>query len=348
MADIVSETAAGRPHRGRATTPPSRAGACGPTSAWPSGGRSSAATRPCAWSRSRCSPTVTSWSRTCRAPARRCSPARWPGRSRSTRRASRGRPTSSRPTSPAPACSSPAASASSPGPCSPTSCWSTRSTAPRRARSRRCWRRCRSTRSRSRGRRAACRIRSSCWRPRTRSSSRGRSPCRRRSWTGSCCAPGSATRTTTGSDGSPAATRTPPTRWTLIEPVVDRERLLAVRDRVRTVRVADEVEGYLVALVRATREHPDIDLGASPRATVALYRAAQAAAVLEGRAFVTPDDVKGIAPAVLAPSAGRRPRPDAPRRDGGLGAGRDPGHGRRPAGPRRLTRNGEPRDSRRR
>jgi MoxR-like ATPase len=84
-----------------------------------------------------------------------------------------------------------------------------------------------------------------------------------------------------------------------IEPVIDRERLLAVRDRVRTVRVADEVEAYIVDLVRATRAHPDIDLGASPRATVALYRAAQAAAVLEGREFVTPDDVKGIAPAVL-------------------------------------------------
>jgi MoxR-like ATPase len=84
-----------------------------------------------------------------------------------------------------------------------------------------------------------------------------------------------------------------------IEPVIDRERLLAVRDRVRTVRVADEVEAYLVALVRATREHGDVDLGASPRATVALYRAAQAAAVLAGREFVTPDDVKGVAPAVL-------------------------------------------------
>ena len=84
-----------------------------------------------------------------------------------------------------------------------------------------------------------------------------------------------------------------------IEPVVDRERLLAIRDQVRTVRVAEEVEAYLVALVRATRAHPDIDLGASPRATVALYRASQAAAVLEGREFVTPDDVKGVAPAVL-------------------------------------------------
>jgi MoxR-like ATPase len=85
-----------------------------------------------------------------------------------------------------------------------------------------------------------------------------------------------------------------------IEPVITRDRLLQVRDRVRTVGVADEVEAYVVAVVRATREHPDIDLGGSPRATVALYRAAQAAAVLEGRDFVTPDDVKGIAGAVLA------------------------------------------------
>ena len=84
-----------------------------------------------------------------------------------------------------------------------------------------------------------------------------------------------------------------------VEPVIDRDRLLAVRDRVRTVRVADEVEAYVVALVRATRSHPDIELGASPRATVALYRASQAAAVLEGRDFVTPDDVKRVAPAVL-------------------------------------------------
>jgi MoxR-like ATPase len=84
-----------------------------------------------------------------------------------------------------------------------------------------------------------------------------------------------------------------------IEPVVTRPRLLAVRDAVRTVRVADEVEAYLVAVVRATRGHPDLDLGASPRATVALYRAAQAHAVLEGRSFVTPDDVKAIAPAIL-------------------------------------------------
>jgi MoxR-like ATPase len=69
---------------------------------------------------------------------------------------------------------------------------------------------------------------------------------------------------------------------------------------VRTVRVADEVEAYAVALVRATRSHPDLELGASPRASVAVYRTAQAAAVLAGRAFVTPDDVKSVAPSVLA------------------------------------------------
>ncbi len=84
-----------------------------------------------------------------------------------------------------------------------------------------------------------------------------------------------------------------------IEPVIARERLLELRDLVRTVHVADEVEAYAVDLVRATRAHPDVELGASPRATVALYRTAQAAAVLGGRDFVTPDDVKAVAPAVL-------------------------------------------------
>ena len=84
-----------------------------------------------------------------------------------------------------------------------------------------------------------------------------------------------------------------------IEPVIARERLLDLRDLVRTVRVADEVEAYLVDLVRATRTHPDVELGGSPRATVALYRTSQAAAVLAGRSFVTPDDVKAVAPAVL-------------------------------------------------
>ena len=84
-----------------------------------------------------------------------------------------------------------------------------------------------------------------------------------------------------------------------IEPVIGATDVLELRDRARTVLVTAEVEAYIVALVRATREHPDIQLGASPRASVGLYRAAQAAAVLAGRDFVTPDDVKELAAPVL-------------------------------------------------
>jgi MoxR-like ATPase len=85
-----------------------------------------------------------------------------------------------------------------------------------------------------------------------------------------------------------------------VEPVADGRALLALRDRVRTIRVAPEVEAYVVALVAATRRHPSLQLGASPRATVALYRASQAAAFLDGRDFVRPDDVRALASPVLA------------------------------------------------
>jgi MoxR-like ATPase len=84
-----------------------------------------------------------------------------------------------------------------------------------------------------------------------------------------------------------------------IQPVADAARIQALRDEVREVAVSDEVEAYAVSIVRATRGHDDLQLGASPRSSVALYRAAQAAALLDGRAFVLPDDVRAIAPAVL-------------------------------------------------
>jgi MoxR-like ATPase len=77
------------------------------------------------------------------------------------------------------------------------------------------------------------------------------------------------------------------------------ERIAGLREGARIVHVADELTDYLVAIVAATRARPDIELGASPRASVALYRAAQAAAYLAGRDFVLPDDVRGIVPAVL-------------------------------------------------
>jgi MoxR-like ATPase len=77
------------------------------------------------------------------------------------------------------------------------------------------------------------------------------------------------------------------------------EEALALRSIVDSVRVAAEVQGYITALTRATRDEPAITLGASPRATVALMRAARGAAVLEGRDFVTPDDVKSRVASVL-------------------------------------------------
>lgn len=82
--------------------------------------------------------------------------------------------------------------------------------------------------------------------------------------------------------------------------VFDSDALLGLRDGASRVRVSDDVGRYIVAIVRASREHPDLRLGASPRASVALYRAAQASALLEGRAFVRPDEVRAVAPAVLA------------------------------------------------
>ena len=73
----------------------------------------------------------------------------------------------------------------------------------------------------------------------------------------------------------------------------------SLRQMVDQVRVAPEVRAYAADITRATREERMLSLGASPRATVALFRAARGAAVIDGRDFVTPDDVKRIAPAVL-------------------------------------------------
>lgn len=84
-----------------------------------------------------------------------------------------------------------------------------------------------------------------------------------------------------------------------VRAVLDPAALPGLRDATRQVTVSDEVEAYVVRIVRATRDHPDLQLGASPRASVALYRAAQALALLEGRDFVLPDDVAALAGPVL-------------------------------------------------
>jgi MoxR-like ATPase len=84
-------------------------------------------------------------------------------------------------------------------------------------------------------------------------------------------------------------------------PTVNRpDDAVDLRATARTVHVSEDVERYMVALVRATREHADVRLGASPRSSVALYRVGQAWALLAGRSFVLPDDVRTVAHAVLA------------------------------------------------
>jgi len=84
-----------------------------------------------------------------------------------------------------------------------------------------------------------------------------------------------------------------------IEVVAEAEQLASLRDLVDATTVSDEVGGYVVAVVRRTRELPSVELGASPRAAVHLLATAKAAARLAGRDFVTPDDVAGVAPDVL-------------------------------------------------
>jgi MoxR-like ATPase len=78
------------------------------------------------------------------------------------------------------------------------------------------------------------------------------------------------------------------------------DKLLAMREAVRAIEVSDPVEDYVVGIVRETREQAELRLGASPRSSVALYRASQASAYLAGRDYVLPDDVKAAAPAVLS------------------------------------------------
>ncbi len=84
-----------------------------------------------------------------------------------------------------------------------------------------------------------------------------------------------------------------------VRPVVNAEGLELLRRQVDAVRVEPRITGYITAIVRATREAASLTLGASPRAGVALFKAARAAALLEVRDYVIPDDVKRLAPAIL-------------------------------------------------
>ncbi len=85
-----------------------------------------------------------------------------------------------------------------------------------------------------------------------------------------------------------------------LQPVITAAELVELRAFSRAVHVSDQVLDHAVALARATREDADVLLGASPRSTLALLRCAQACAILAGRDFVLPDDVKALAVPVLA------------------------------------------------
>jgi MoxR-like ATPase len=85
-----------------------------------------------------------------------------------------------------------------------------------------------------------------------------------------------------------------------IKQVATVEELLAAQEQVKSVYVDELVKEYIVSLVDASRHHPDVYLGASPRGSLALYKIAQANAAISGRDYVIPDDVKALAEATLA------------------------------------------------
>jgi MoxR-like ATPase len=85
-----------------------------------------------------------------------------------------------------------------------------------------------------------------------------------------------------------------------LQPVLQPSEIVALQLLTRNVRVEQPVADYMLDLVHATRDHPDVSLGASTRAALAYYRAIQATAMLAGRQYATPDDVKVLAVPVLA------------------------------------------------
>jgi len=102
-----------------------------------------------------------------------------------------------------------------------------------------------------------------------------------------------------------------------VEAITNPAEIVALQKQVQQVRVSDDVTAYIVALAEQTRNSPELRLGASPRATRAMYRAAKALAAVSGRDYVTPDDVKELAVPVIchrlvlsadAAMAGKDPR----------------------------------------
>jgi MoxR-like ATPase len=87
--------------------------------------------------------------------------------------------------------------------------------------------------------------------------------------------------------------------WSL-DSVVTPDDVIKAQEAVNEVRIEDNMRTYALGIVHATREHPRVRLGASPRASLALQHSAQAIAAMTGRGYVIPDDIKSVAGAVLA------------------------------------------------
>ena len=85
-----------------------------------------------------------------------------------------------------------------------------------------------------------------------------------------------------------------------LEPALDCEQVIALQEEVRQVEVEDSINAYLLDIVEATRKCEDLHIGTSTRGALALYRAAQATALVGGRRYAIPDDVKQLAVPVLA------------------------------------------------
>ena len=84
-----------------------------------------------------------------------------------------------------------------------------------------------------------------------------------------------------------------------LKPVVEADELVACQKEVRSIHVDPKMRHYITEIVHSTRDHDEISLGGSPRATIALFRTSQSLAAIRGREFVTPDDVKRVSGPVL-------------------------------------------------
>ena len=85
-----------------------------------------------------------------------------------------------------------------------------------------------------------------------------------------------------------------------LKPVTSSQEFLEFQNRIRRVYFDPVLRNYLVKVVQATRTHPEVELGASPRASLGLYRCSQALAAVRGREYVTPDELKTLAPYALS------------------------------------------------